>query len=72
MPEISEYYNYYNYYATNIRTTFNKFRIIWIGGDLFCSLSSNLGSNHEIVDGSIYLGKYLPERMNLVEKAIYC
>jgi hypothetical protein len=69
MPEISEYYNYY---VTNIMTTFNKFRFIWIGGDLYCSLSSNVGSNLEIVGGSIYLGNFLPKRMNLVEREIYC
>jgi hypothetical protein len=35
-------------------------------------LSSKLGSNREIFGGSTYLGKFLPERMDLVEREIYC
>ena len=61
MPEISEYCNFR---ATNIMTTFDKCRIVQNVGDLYGSLSSNRGSNREIVGGSTYLGKYIPERMN--------
>jgi hypothetical protein len=64
MPEISEYRNYH---ATNMMTMFNTFRIISIISDFYCSLSSILGSNSEIVSGKSNLGKYLPERMNLVK-----
>jgi hypothetical protein len=38
------------------KKTFNAFRIREIVGDLYCILSSNLGSNREIVQGSTYLG----------------